>query len=129
MRALVDTQSLIWYVDQDHRLTQLAQTTITDRTNDLLFSAASLWEIAIKVGVKKLALSMPFRQWMSKDIADLSLEIVPITLDHADVLVGLPAHHRDPFDRLLIAQALAENAPVVSADPAFDLYQGVRRIW
>jgi PIN domain nuclease of toxin-antitoxin system len=128
MRLLVDTQSLIWYVDQDHLLSVAAHETMTDPTNDLLVSAGTLWEIAIKAGLKKLTLSMPYRRWMSQVITDLGLVILPITIEYADAQAGLPRYHRDPFGRLLIAQAMVEQIPTVSADPAFDAYS-VKRIW
>src|SRR4051794_32100864 len=105
MRVLLDTQALIWYVDQDHLLSSTARAAITDPNNDLLLSAATVWEFAIKVSLGKLTLSLPYRPWMSKAIADLDLALLPITVEYADVLVGLPHHHGDPFDRLLVAQA------------------------
>jgi len=128
MRLLLDAQSLIWYVDQDHLLSVAAHEAMTDPANDLLVSAATLWEIAIKVGLEKLKLSMTYRQWMSQAIADLDLAVLPITVEYADVQAGLPQHHRDPFDRMLIAQAMVEQIPIVSGDPAFDAYP-VRRLW
>ena len=129
MRHLVDSQSLIWYVDQDHFLSRAAHAAISDPVNELLLSAATVWEIAIKVGLKKLSLSLPYRQWMDKAIADLGLRILPITVEYADTQVSLARNqHRDPFDRLLVAQALVERAPIVSSDAALDQY-GVRRIW
>jgi PIN domain nuclease of toxin-antitoxin system len=128
MRHLIDTQSVIWYVDQDHLLSTAAHAAITDPANDLLLSAASVWEIAIKVGLRKLTLSLPYRQWMAKAIADLSLIVLPITVDYADVQAGLPRHHGDPFDRLIVAQTIAEGVPVISSDPQLDAY-GITRIW
>jgi len=128
MRHLIDSQSLIWYVDQDHLLGAAAHAAITDPANDLLLSAATVWEIAIKVGLGKLTLSLPFRQWMNQAIADLGLRLLPITVEYADVQAGLPRHHGDPFDRLLVAQAMVENVPVISADPRLDAY-GITRVW
>ncbi len=128
MRHLIDSQSLIWYVDQDHLLSAAAHAAITDPANDLLLSAATIWEIAIKVGLGRLRLSLPYLQWMNKAIADLGLIVLPITLAYADAQAGLPSHHRDPFDRLLAAQALVEGIPLVSVDVIFDQY-GVNRIW
>jgi PIN domain nuclease of toxin-antitoxin system len=128
MRLLLDTHSLIWYVDQDHLLSAAAHAAITDPKKELLLSAATVWEIAIKVGLKKLTLSLPYRQWMQQAIADLGLSVLPITIDYADVQAALPWHHRDPFDRLIIAQALTEKVPIVSADAVFDPY-GVTRVW
>ena len=128
MRLLLDTQSLIWYVDQDHLLSRPAHAAITDPQNDLMLSAASIWEIAIKVGIKKLTLSLPYHAWITKAIGDLGLAIVPITIDYANAQASLPPHHGDPFDRLIIAQALVDSNPIVSNDVHFDPY-GVTRIW
>jgi PIN domain nuclease of toxin-antitoxin system len=128
MRLLIDAQSLIWYVDQDHLLSPVAHAAITDPANDLLLSAATIWEIAIKISLKKLALSLPYGQWMTKAVADLGLSVLPITVEYADKQTSLTWHHRDPFDRLLVAQALVDNVPVVSADAILDAY-GVTRIW
>lgn len=80
------------------------------------------------MGLGKLTLSLPYRQWMTKAIGDLSLSILPITVEYADVQAGLPHHHGDPFDRMMIAQAMVENISAVSADPMVDVY-GVNRIW
>jgi len=128
MRVLLDTHALIWYVDQDHLLSASAHAAITNPANELLLSAGTIWEVSIKVGLNKLSLSMPFRQWMNKAIADLGLTLLPITVEYADVQAGLPRHHGDPFDRLLAAQAQVENVSLVSADAVFDQY-GVNRIW
>jgi PIN domain nuclease of toxin-antitoxin system len=128
MRLLIDTQAVIWYVDQDHLLSTTAHTAITDPANDLLLSAASVWEIGIKVGLGKLALSLPYRQWMTKAIADLRLAVLPITVEYTDVQSGLPRHHGDPFDRLIVAQAIMEGVPVVSSDPQLEAY-GITRLW
>ena len=105
-----------------------AHAAITDSANDLLLSAGTIWEIGIKVGLNKLLLSMPYREWMNKAIADLGLTLLPISVEYAGVQAGLPRHHGDPFDRLLAAQARVENIPLISSDPVFDRY-GLKRIW
>lgn len=128
MRLLLDSHTLIWAVDAPSRLTTSAATALQDPANQLLLSAATVWEIAIKVGLAKLSLTLPHRQWMNQAIADLGLSLLPVTVEYADVQAGLPDHHRDPFDRLIIAQALAEAVAVVSADPALDAYS-VARVW
>lgn len=128
MRVLLDSHALIWYVDQDHLLSKVAHSTITDASNDLSISAATIWEVAIKTGLRKMSLSLPYHAWMTKAIFDLRLSILPVTLEYADVQSRLPDHHRDPFDRLLVAQAQVEGIPIVSADVTFDRY-GVTRIW
>lgn len=101
MRLLLDSHTLIWAADAPEKLGTQARGLIEDPAHDRLLSAASLWEMAIKVGLGRLPLSMPYRQWMDRTIADLGLELLPITLDHAERQASLPWHHRDPFDRLL----------------------------
>ncbi len=128
MRLLLDTHSLIWYVDQDHLLGPAAHAAITDPSNSLLLSSGSIWEIAIKVGIKKLALSRSYRAWIEKAVGDLGLSILPITVEYAEALLILPKHHKDPFDRLLVAQAQVEGVPLVSADANLDAY-GITRVW
>lgn len=128
MRLLVDSQSLIWAVDVPARLSPAAAAALQDPANELLVSAATIWEIAIKVGLRKLTLTLPYRQWMIQALTDLGLSILPITVEYADVQASLPDHHRDPFDRLIIAQALTEGIPIVSSAARFDPY-GVTRLW
>jgi PIN domain nuclease of toxin-antitoxin system len=128
MRVLLDTHAVIWWVDQDSLLSRASHAAIADPANQLLVSAATVWEIAIKLGLAKLSLSMPYRQWMNQALADLQAALLPITVEYAEVQAGLPYHHRDPFDRLLIAQALVEKVPVIGADATFEQY-GVARIW
>lgn len=128
MRLLLDTHTLLWAVDDPAQLSSRAVAELRDPANELLLSAGSVWELAIKVGSKKLDLSMPYRQWISQAISDLSLTILPISVEHADVQTELPFHHRDPFDRLLAAQSLYEQIPIVSVDPQLDAY-GITRIW
>ncbi len=127
MRLLVDTHAVIWAVDDPSKLGRRAVTALEDPANELLLSAGTIWEISIKVGLKKLSLSLPYRQWMNKAIDDLGLSLLPITVEYADVQAGLPKHHGDPFDRLLAAQAQVENVSLVSADLVFDQYE-VNRI-
>jgi PIN domain nuclease of toxin-antitoxin system len=128
VKLLLDTHAVIWWVDQDHLLSPTAYAAIADPANDLLLSAGTIWEIAIKVGLAKLSLSRPYRQWLSQAMADLGVAILPVTVEYADVQAGLPRHHRDPFDRLLIAQAMVENVQLVSNDDVFDQY-GISRLW
>ena len=128
MRVLIDSHTLLWAVDQPSQLGAAAAGILREPANELLLSAGIVWELAIKVGLKKLILSLAYRDWMAKAIGDLKLRVVPITVDYADVQAGLPSHHRDPFDRLLVAQAIVDSVPIVSADALLDSY-GVRRIW
>jgi PIN domain nuclease of toxin-antitoxin system len=128
VRLLLDTHTLFWSVEAPSKLSGAAIAAMQDPANDRLLSAATIWELAIKVGQGKIALSIPYRQWMTTAITDLKLNIVPITVEYAERLATLPVHHKDPFDRLMIAQALVGTIPIVSADAAFDFY-GVIRIW
>jgi len=128
MRLLVDAHTVIWAVDDPAKLSSHAAKAIEDPANELLLSAGTICEIAIKVGLSKLSLSMPYRQWMNKAMLDRGLRLLPVTVEYADVQAGLPRHHGDPFDRLLAAQAQVENVSLVSADAIFDRY-GVTRIW
>jgi PIN domain nuclease of toxin-antitoxin system len=127
MRVLIDSHVLIWALDDPARLGSNTVTTLRDPANELLLSTTTVWELAVKVGIGNLPLSLPFRAWMEKAIVDLRLLLLPFTLDHAERYVGLPFHHRDPFDRLIAAQALADGVPLVSVDAVFDGY-GVTRI-
>lgn len=128
MRLLLDSHAVIWAANDPARLSPAAFAAIQRMTNELLISADSIWEIAIKVGLKKLKLSLPYHTWMCQVIVDLGLGVVPITVTHADFQSTLPDHHRDPFDRLMIAQATIEGAMIVSSDQMFDRYL-VRRLW
>jgi PIN domain nuclease of toxin-antitoxin system len=128
MRLLVDTHTLIWAVDDPTQLSATASSTLQNSANQLLLSAATVWEMSIKVGLGKLTLSSPYLDWMNNAIADLGLALVPITVEYADAQARLPWHHRDPFDRLLIAQSLTDGTPVVSSDPTLDTY-GISRLW
>jgi PIN domain nuclease of toxin-antitoxin system len=128
VKLLLDTHTLIWAVDDPARLGAQAVAELQDPTNELLLSAGSIWELAIKVGAEKLELSMPYRQWILQAISDLGLTILPISVEYANVQTELPRHHKDPFDRLLVAQSLYEQIPIVSVDPQLDAY-GVTRIW
>ena len=128
MRLLVDGHTVLWAVDDASCLSTAAAAALQDPANQLLIGAGTIWELAIKVSLGKLTLSLPFRQWMDKAIGDLRLLILPITVEHADRQASLPFHHRDPFDRLLVAQALVESIGIVSSDSQLDAY-GATRVW
>jgi PIN domain nuclease of toxin-antitoxin system len=128
MRALIDAHTLLWAVDDLSRLSPSALTTLQDPANDLFVSAGTIWELAIKVGLGKLTISRPYRPWIEQALTDLGAILLPISVAHADTQASLPQHHRDPFDRLLIAQALVEGMAIIGVDAQFDPY-GVVRIW
>ncbi len=125
---LLDTHTLIWFLQGDPRLSDAGRLLIEDPANRKLVSIASCWEVAIKVGLGKLNLGVPTRPYLEQSIDRNHFELLAITLEHATMVEGLPLHHKDPFDRLLIAQAIVEDIPIVSVDLAFDAYP-VRRIW
>lgn len=125
---LLDTHALLWFLWADARLSSEAKSLIEDAGNRKLVSIVSCWEIAIKVGLKKLDLGESSRTFLPREIARNNFDLLPIALDHATAVEGLPMHHRDPFDRLLIAQATVEGLSLVSADGAFDQY-GISRLW
>ena len=128
MRILLDSHTVIWAVDAPSFLGQRAEAELRSSANDILVSAATIWEIAIKCGRGKLSLALPYRSWMAKAVSALGATILPISIEYADMQASLPNLHGDPFDRLLIAQSLAEQIPLLSRDTTFDLY-GVNRIW
>jgi PIN domain nuclease of toxin-antitoxin system len=128
MKLLIDSHALIWYVDQTPLLSLTSNDAISDPNNELLLSAGSIWEIGIKIGLGKLVLTQPYRLWMNQAINDLGLIVLPITVEYADVHAMLPRQHGDPFDRLLVAQAIVEEASIVSADATLDSYR-IKRIW
>lgn len=128
MRLLLDTHTLYWYVEGDRKLSSAAQTLVQDADNQVFFSAASYWEIAIKAGLGKWALNRPYEEFLDVALHAYGFEILHILPSHTARLIGLPFHHNDPFDRLLVAQALVENMSIVSIDDKLDPY-GVARLW
>ena len=128
MRVLIDSHALIWYVDQDKLLSIASHAAISDPANDLLLSAGSIWEIGIKIGLGKLLLTQPFKVWMNQAISDLHVTVLPLTVEYVDVQSNLPKHHGDPFDRLIVAQAIVEQVSIISADVNRDAY-GITRVW
>jgi PIN domain nuclease of toxin-antitoxin system len=119
---------LLWYYLDDPKLSAFARTLLLDAMNVILVSPASHWEIAIKVGKGQYSFSKPFLDVMHEAIDLNGFQVLPVEPRHTVLLTTLPHHHKDPFDRLLIAQALAENVPIISIDQQFDAY-GVQRLW
>jgi PIN domain nuclease of toxin-antitoxin system len=128
MNLLLDTHTFLWFWWDDPKLSDAARDVIIDPNNRKLISTASRWEVAIKVGLKKLDLGGPFRGFIPQHMLRNNFESLAIHDDHLAALVDLPFHHRDPFDRLLIAQARWDEMPIVSADEQLDAY-GIERIW
>lgn len=127
MKYLLDTHTFLWFVNDSQQLSHEAKDLIESDV-DLLLSVASLWEIAIKASLGKLTLPDDYDKFIPQQIALNDVEPLPISLAHLNVVARLPFHHRDPFDRLLVAQAMVENIPIVSADSSFDAYS-VNRQW
>ena len=122
MRFLLDTHTFLWFVGGDARLSAGARPLILDPASERLLSTASLWEMAIKTSLGRLTLTFPFAERVERQVLGNAIEVLPVLPAHLDRLVRLPFHHKDPFDRLILAQAIAENVPVVSRDADFGLY-------
>jgi PIN domain nuclease of toxin-antitoxin system len=127
VRLLLDTHALLWSVEAPGRLSNSARRKLEDTANDLFFSAASIWEVSIKISAGKLRLALLPEELVEVLVSRQFTEL-PIRSLHAGKLALMPLHHRDPFDRLLIAQAQVEDLTLVSKDGALDAY-GIQRLW
>ena len=127
MKLLVDTQSFIWFVENDKQLPLKIKNELEDHNNIIIISIASLWEMAIKMSLGKLKLSCDLAKMIDK-LYQNGFEILPILPEHIIKLSTLEYFHRDPFDRIIISQGLTENIPIVSSDEIFDDYH-VKRKW
>jgi PIN domain nuclease of toxin-antitoxin system len=126
MAVLLDTQAFLWWVADDPRLSKRAARAIA--ATECLLSVASCWEMAIKASLGKLTLPGAVGRFVQEQLEVNGFSLIAISLEHAAGVADLPFHHRDPFDRLLVAQALSEGLSLVSADPIFRRY-GVTRVW
>ncbi len=128
MKILLDSHTIIWFEEDDEQLPESVKALIEDEENEKFISIASIWEIAIKVGNRKLKLNKPIDDYFLDLLQRNGYSLLPIALPHALAVCLLPQHHKDPFDRLLITQSLLEVMPIVSIDSAFDDYK-VLRLW
>ncbi|MBV8230467.1 MAG: type II toxin-antitoxin system VapC family toxin [Planctomycetaceae bacterium] len=128
MRLLLDTHAFLWFILADPKMSAAALNLITDPANQKQISPASYWEIAIKIRLGKYSLPSPYETFMRQQHLRNNFAILQIAVSHTAVLTTLPLHHRDPFDRLLVAQAMVEDIPLVSGDPALDAYP-IIRLW
>ena len=128
MKLLLDTHTFLWWIRDDDSLGAKARKAIATEHNQCFVSMASCWEMAIKKSLGKLEIPEPISGFVSEQVAANRFSILPIDLRHVSHLSRLAFHHRDPFDRLLAAQASEEDMSIVSADPIFQRY-GIERIW
>lgn len=128
MNLLLDTHTLLWFLRDDPNLSSTAKRMIQDPANHKFVSVASCWEIAIKASRQKLALTEPSSVLLGRELPRNGFDLLPIELRHATHVEILPEHHKDPFDRVLVAQSLLEMIPLISVDVQLDAY-GVTRIW
>ena len=128
MRLLLDTHTLLWFLDGDASLSSRARGAIEDEGHEKFVSHASGWEVAIKVSLGKLKLQIPYEDLFPGAVLANGFAILTPRFEHYRAVIGLPWHHRDPFDRLLIAEAQSEGLIVVSKDPHFSAY-GVSMLW
>jgi len=124
---LLDTHAFLWFVSGDDRLSRKARLAAEQEDAELVLSAASVWEMAIKSNLGRLHFSVPLDRYLAEKLAE-GFRLLPVEWQHAAAVETLPKHHRDPFDRLLIAQAAAERLTVLTADPIFKTY-GVKVLW
>lgn len=127
MNILLDTHTFLWYLEDSKQLSSKAAELLEDASNTLRLSIASLWEISIKLGLGKLSLQNSFSE-LEEVLQQLKIEVLPITFSDTECYLNLPLHHRDPFDRILVAQAINNSLVLVSRDVAFDAYD-LQRIW
>jgi PIN domain nuclease of toxin-antitoxin system len=127
MKLLLDTHAFLWFVAGDERLSRAARRALENKTAELYLSAASVWEMAIKSELGRLTLPAPLEMYVAEKVAS-GFRMLPVEWQHAAAVEKLPPHHRDPFDRLLVAQSLVENLSLVTGDTAFSPY-GVKVVW
>lgn len=131
MRYLLDTHTFIWFTEGNRLLDSTARSLIEDTNNQIYISMASLWEIAIKTSLQKLSIASPYES-MLEDLHRLSISVLPIDFKHTVFVNTLPLHHRDPFDRMIVSQAVCENLDLLSCDDKLDKYLSVssqKRLW
>jgi PIN domain nuclease of toxin-antitoxin system len=127
MKALLDTHTVLWYLQGNSNLSTQARKTIEQKENVLYFSIASFWEIAIKLGLEKLQLHKPFSD-LEADLRQLNIQTLLISFADTETYLSLPLHHRDPFDRILVAQAINHSLTLISQNGQLDAYP-IQRLW
>lgn len=128
MRALLDTHTFLWWITDDHRLSNRVREIICSMDSELYLSAASCWEMAIKAGIGKLSLPGNLELFISEQLSVNAINSLPVQMAHALYVYDLPDYHRDPFDKLLVAQARMESIPILTSDQQIARYP-VKTIW
>ena len=122
MNLLLDTHIFLWFVNDDPRLSDQFKDLIENDHNFSYLSFASLWEMSIKYNLGKLRLSPSYEEFIDREVSESSIILLDIELEHLKINASLPFHHRDPFDRIIIAQSMAENIPIMTIDSVFNQY-------
>lgn len=122
MNLLLDTHTFIWWADEPEKLSEDVLQALQDESTQLLLSIVSIWEMQIKIQLGKMKLSLPLKELVESQQQANAVQILAISKEHIFALDSLPFHHKDPFDRLLIAQGIVENATLVSVDPRLSAY-------
>ncbi len=128
MNLLLDTHAFLWFIDGNTKLSQRARELIEDQANAKVVSVASLWEMGIKISLGRLQLTRPFEELIPRQMELNGFGLLPLRTSHIAKVIPLPFYHRDPFDRIIVAQCMAESLSLVSLDPMFDKYS-IRRFW
>lgn len=128
MTLLLDSHALIWFAEDDPNLSRRAKAAVEDAANSVFYSAATIWELAIKLQLGKIRMSLDLASEFRQRLEERGFEFLPIDYGHAAHVASLPLHHRDPFDRLLVAQAKLEGLTMISHDGQLDAY-GIHRLW
>jgi PIN domain nuclease of toxin-antitoxin system len=128
MDILIDTHTFLWFIEDNYKLSKNAKEIIENENNRKFLSVASAWELGIKYSIGKIQLEQNFNDFIDEQLAVNNINLLPIKLTHIKIVAELSLYHKDPFDRLMIAQAIAENLPIISIDNIFDSYP-IKKIW
>jgi PIN domain nuclease of toxin-antitoxin system len=128
VNLLLDTHTFLWFINGDKKLSEAARTSIENIENERFLSIASVWEMAIKLSLGKLQFAQPFHLFIPQQMTRNRVRFLETRVEHFTLVAELPFHHKDPFDRLIIAQSLVEHIPIISIDEIFDAYT-VARLW
>jgi PIN domain nuclease of toxin-antitoxin system len=128
MNYMLDTHTFLWFINDDSSLSSTAKTLIENRENAIYLSIASIWEMAIKVSLGRLETPSPFTDFIDEQLSKNTIVLLDIKTEHTGIVATLPFYHRDPFDRLIIAQSQSEDFPIIGRDMVFDEY-GIERHW